>query len=489
MKSKKKILAIILLVAAIIVALPIVVGCGYTYLAEDDFSFENGAIDELFEQPSDSLFVAAMVRTVKYYFSNQGTFFGNFMVHYVLPYYRMGLQGTPVVMFIVLIAFCIGLYVFIRSIFKDELATAAFFFATMISMFLLSDTNPGKELFYWYTGAMFYTIELTLSFFAVSLCIKAKELENKGKIAACIIVSAVFGFFASGGILQPTAVHCAFMFIMMLVWNKKVLEKRYLDIPPLMSLIGAIFNVAGPGNYIRSEGGMTEGHSTIFDAFRDAIVCYRREIGHILSNPVFWILIAFVFVIAICCEVKVMEDGMSAVWLVIFFAAMVFSQFITTFPVNYGYHGDSLSSMRTSYTFVFVSRMLFMFWTICLAQFVREHVSGLKYVFAAVLVLFAVVFSLVSGRVVSEVKGSFSYITARDFKNGRLQECYATRSYVLRQLEFAEKGSDVIIYVPIKMADCTYGMGLTEDPGSFVNTTVAYMYDVHSVTVFYDYLD
>ena len=130
-----------------------------------------------------------------------------------------------------------------------------------------------------------------------------------------------------------------------------------------------------------------------------------------------------------------------------------------------------------------------MFWAVCLGQFVRENAGKYKYAFAAVLILFALVFSAVSGSLVSGIKDSYSYSVARDYKSGRLKDCYKTRSYVLRQLEFAQKGSDVVINVPIRHAGSTYGMGITEDAGSFVNTTVAYMFDVNSVAVFYEYLE
>lgn len=89
--DKKKIINIILyllLIGAIMaIVMPMLIGAGYTYPCEDDFSWE-GAGKEYAVLYGD--FFGALVGTYRYYVMWQGTYLANFLWFFWRPYDRGG---------------------------------------------------------------------------------------------------------------------------------------------------------------------------------------------------------------------------------------------------------------------------------------------------------------------------------------------------------------------------------------------------------------
>ena len=79
-EKHQKVLRIVLIVGIMCVLVPILLACNYTYLCEDDFSFEGGAQD-LVRDYGSSL-VGAIKRTGEYYNTNQGTYLFTFIISF-----------------------------------------------------------------------------------------------------------------------------------------------------------------------------------------------------------------------------------------------------------------------------------------------------------------------------------------------------------------------------------------------------------------------
>ena len=77
----RKIFAGIFIIGILCAVVPVIVGCGYTYLCEDDFSFEGGAADAADTYGSNV--VAAAHKMVDYYNLNQGTYLFNYLILYL----------------------------------------------------------------------------------------------------------------------------------------------------------------------------------------------------------------------------------------------------------------------------------------------------------------------------------------------------------------------------------------------------------------------
>jgi hypothetical protein len=263
-------------------------------------------------------------------------------------------------------------------------------------------------------------------------------------------------------------------------------ENRKIIIPFISAFIGALINVCAPGNFPKTYEHMAEGHSTVFDAFKDTVICYGNETGKILGSPIFLMVLACILAGCLLFKVRIVSRPMSGGLLALTLVGSVLVQYFTAFPVCFGYHSDSLIVMRTTAAYELVAKLMYMFMVVCLAQWISEKEFKAEKVVAICAVVLAIVFCIFSGKTKEDIKNGFSFMSARDFVSGSMQEAYKTRSYVLMSLELAEKGSDAYIVVPLRgHPESVYGMGLTEDPSAFVNQSAAGLYKLNSVTVIY----
>ncbi len=163
-------------------------------------------------------------------------------------------------------------------------------------------------------------------------------------------------------------------------------------------------------------------------------------------------------------------------------------QYFTMFPVCYGYHSDSLLNMRTTAAYELLARLMYLFAVICLAQWTVDRGFMHMRAVCSIAALLVLVFCILSGRLLSDIKSGFSFETAISLKDGSMQEAYRTRVYVLNALDLAEDGSDVYLNVPLAdVPESAYGMGLSEDPNDFVNRSAAGLFHLNSVSV--EYID
>ena len=487
MQSKReKCLNLFLYLANLALVVPVMIGTGYTYLCEDDFSFESGAADLAVKYGSTFLgAVHAAIGGAKW---SEGTWFGTFMIHFITPYTRWRLPGYHFVMFLQAFFFAWGLYYLTSAIAKRKTPALALTFAGLAAAFLMVG-RANDELFFWYTGSMFYTMELSMAMFAAGSCLRYYENLGTGKAWKYLALSCVLGFLVGGGMLEVVSPNCAWLLLIFILCGT-VEKKRWQTVIPFLSaLAGALLNVIQPGNYMRSEEDMVEGHVTALDALRDGVVCYINESKTMLSSPLFWLFFAFVFCVAVIFAVKVRPAGMTAGWLGLALLAVVLIQYFTIFPVVFGYHGDSLKTYRTSATYGIVGRWMWMLFAACLGQWVSEHLHGRKaLVPAAAAFAAAVIFAGIRfPQTVLDVKQGFSYCIAADLYRGNIQRTYDVRQYVISEMEMGGEDEDVILFIDRDISNRSmYGMGLVADCGWVVNESAARLFHVRTVTVIYE---
>lgn len=88
-KQYNLILYVLLIISILTVVMPIIIGAGYTYPCEDDFSFELGGKTMAAAYGNLS---GALHGAYGYYTSWQGTYLANFLWHLIRPYDRGGLS-------------------------------------------------------------------------------------------------------------------------------------------------------------------------------------------------------------------------------------------------------------------------------------------------------------------------------------------------------------------------------------------------------------
>ncbi len=279
-ENKAKIaLLILFLIGLYIVAIPVISACGFTYLCEDDFSFEGGAKDLCIEYGSSIIYAAH--RTVEYYNTWQGTFVFTFLIHILRVYYRWDLPGLHVYMIFTCLLFIISLYTLLKTMLKDKMSGAILLSLSLFLIFAMRVTLPGMELFFWYTGTLNFTLALSMSFLSCSLLIK----YVRGEFKSCLLVigalfaSCLLAFLSSGGALNIAACNCGWMLAIVIIYGIGAgKDFKWQSLLPFISaLAGAIINVVAPGNTERSNVSLAEGHMTAFDALRDTLVLCSTE--------------------------------------------------------------------------------------------------------------------------------------------------------------------------------------------------------------------
>lgn len=478
--KRKKILIVVFTVMVAAIVLPIVMAGGYTYLCEDDFSFEGGAKDLI--RDYGNIYVGAWVRMVSYYHTNEGSFLFDYLMSAVRIYSRAGLPGFHIFMMLSIGLFFFTLGNLIRLIVKDWAATLGISVSVFVLLFGMNNTLATKEIIFWYTGVLYMLLVFILAFITTSLSICN---IRTGKIRYAIW-GMIIGFFASGGSLNVTSANCAWLLAILILTFPKVKERKSVALPFVGSFIGALINACAPGNFARLEGET----STVWEGLANTFRCYISDSKLLMSSRIFWGMLVFCFFICVVLKVKILPQGISNLQLIISIVGAWLVKFFSLFPITFAntqWHDMSQFSMRTFSSYEVVAKIMNIFIVIVIAQWLTERKEKIAEYGAGIAIVVMAAFLLITYPATkAELKNGMVYNVINDFRTGAMQETLVVREYVLSTLQMAEDGTDCIIYVPVyNKANSMYGMGLGVDYSWIVNQSAANLFDLHTATVIY----
>lgn len=512
MRNKKIIggwsITVLLIGVILLLAVPLLVGAGYTYPAADDFIFENGSTEWAnMIGPIRGRLLAAW----NYYMTWEGRYLSNLLLFTILPFTRLGLNGFRIIMVMLSLLFVLSLFFMVNGIisFSQPLEDAddriskrnkkLFLYAVLLFAALgLPGSWIGKEIFYWYTGAIGYLIGIISLFLSLGCFFLA---NCSGKMRGYHICAALFGFLASGSCPQVASFVCSWHLIALLVvilsaeCGRKQLH--FWNICPfLVSFFGAVINAASPGSLRRSQVTMDEGiNYGLIDAIKDTFVCQKDELGQILRDPFFIALVVILFLVCMCFEVGVDKKKKPVTWIgVLFMVCSVFaSQFLCVFPVVLGYHGEGLYNDRTKYTAEFEIRFSLIFAAIYVAQYVSQMLSKREkhnrtFCLAGIMcgVFICAAGFLFLNNHTEETGYGYSFELIRELSSGTVQEVFSLRKEVLDAFEAAEEGTDVYLQISsLPSTRVTYSQGISTNPEEQTNQAVASMFHLNSAAVEY----
>lgn len=501
--------------AAIILflAVPLLLGAGYTYPAADDFITFNGSL-ELARTMGPVL--GPLRAAWNFYMGWEGRYTSNLFLFVLMPYVRFGLNGFRVCM-VLLSLFFLGSLFFMAHAAVEFSASPEdaggrhgrqnrklFLGAVLLFASLgLPETYNGRELFFWYTASAGYLVGICCLFLSVGCLLLANCREKRRGYEIC---SALFGFLAAGCSPQVASFVCSWLLLALLtIWFSQKPEGRkgsgrrlHLGdiLPFLVSFCGALANVFAPGSMTRSRLTMGDVPYGIADAVRDTFGYQKEEMHRIFYDPLFITLAVVVFLACLFFEVRVARPGRfrTPIGVLLMTGAVLVSNFLCIFPVVMGYHGGGLSNCRTQYVADFEFRFSLLFALIYIAQYVRgllprrQKRGGFLWPVAGVLggFLLCVCSFLFWNDRRGELLTGYSFALIRELSDGTVQEIFAMRKEVLEALEAAEDGTDVSLQMPaVPESVATYPQGILPDPESQVNRSVAGMFGLHSMSVEY----
>lgn len=484
---RRRIITIVSILVACLAIIPVLIGDCYTYLCADDFGFEGGVI-ALLPQYNGSVLRASLDATWRMVFESQGTHLANFLLHVVRAYSRWGLPGFHFIMLLFSIFYFYSLYYLAKSLIRNKYGVMPIFAALCLASTQMIGTLDNMELFFWYTGAFNYTLELALSFLGLGLYIRLlSQTSGQPRTIKLYIGASLLLFLASWGTLENTAINCGLALMTVVLNYKRIFDHKPLAVPFIAALLGAITNLIAPGNFARADRELIEGHITFGDAIRDAFTIVLNQTVYILKSPTFIALLLLVFVISLICEISIFEKA-NHITMITVLIGSVMVDFVTAFPIAYGQHIDGFKSMRTHATYLIAARLCIIFCNIVLAQVVRSRWGQTKAIITKVMLAVTIIFALVNSKtMLEEAKEGFSYCIIADMYRGNMQRVYNIRAYILSTLEMAEKGSDQVIYIKKPLDNrCMYSMGLQSESGEQVNVSASHLFGVNSVSVIYE---
>ena len=321
----------------------LVEGAGYTVLIGDDFvhGVQVGAFHVSFFQ----YFVASLNYMKEMYMTWQGTYFAMFIQAFLSPINNFGLTQLKIVMIVNALLLVLSLLGVIWTAFNfvHQGRKMLYVWLTISSIVLFSilDARVFSEIFFWFSGAVAYSIPLSFLLISIIFFLRANtNHEGKDKKwckTVCFIMSAIFLFLSSGGSLAIAGAGC---YIILLLSLGLYLNSRKISLSNIIvtaiGIAGAGINAIAPGNFARHTETTGEG-LLLFQAVKWAIKNVVAEMGRLTKETMFGVMIVAMVVAGIYFFSKLKID--LRYYGIISILALL-TGFITAFPVALGYGGS-----------------------------------------------------------------------------------------------------------------------------------------------------
>lgn len=455
----------------------IAASAGYTVLVGDDFT--HGVRVGAFHVPFFQYFGASLQYMKEIYLDWQGTYFAMFIQALLSPINNFGMPQLKVVMILNVLLFAGALFGVVWTAFdfilKDKKMPHVRLTIFSIILFSVLDADIYTEIFFWYSGAVAYSIPFSFMLLAVMFFLLSNNnsYSNK-KRKICAVCSAFFLFCASGGSLAVTGTGC---YIVLLLAVGFYLTSRKVSVSNIVvtvaGIIGAVINVIAPGNFSRhtqNSGG--EGFMLLQSA-KWTIKNVWAETERLTKETMLGVMLIAMLLFGIYLSSRLQkilkEYGIISV-------LALAAGYVTALPVAVGYAGP-----------LFPNRCYFILDVVLVVTFLNLAVfigccldkwAGLRENRSACAVLFVVLFAVFLAA--PETSSDSPLLTVAELMhNGTYRDYHEECVAIYEYLENCEE-ENVILPMPeyIDGFECFY---FDQDETSWVNVGIAEYYGKESV--------
>lgn len=477
MIDRRKVIIAFNIVVIVLMAVVISVAAGYTVLSGDDFT--NGVRIGAYHVPFFSYAGACCGYVKSMYMDWQGPFFSMFVQALLSPLNNFGLAQLKAVMIFNALFFIGSLLFMVWAALDyavDERDKKRHVRLTVFSLLLFSilDARVFAEIFFWYCGASAYCMPVSVLQISIgTFLLSNQERIDKRKRTCLTAVSAVTLFLASGGSLAITGTGCYAVLVMTVGFflaSKKISVRNNMVMGA--GIVGALINVAAPGNYARHSESAGDGF-LLFKVMKWTVKNVCVEVERLSRETLFGVIMIAMILAGVYLSDRI-RRSLASYGVVSILA--LFSGFVTVFPVAFGY-GSSYFPDRC----YFVLDMALVISLSNFAVFIGcciDRWSGLRENKSALAVIYIVMFAaLLCGKETMETSAFFT--VAKSIGNGSYREYYEQCAAVYDYLAACPE-EDVVIEIPpfIENFACFY---LDEDEDGWVNVGVARYYGKRSV--------
>lgn len=452
---------------------------GYTVLLGDDYT--HGVRVGVFHVPLLEYIGASLGYMKEIYLDWQGTYFAMFLQALLSPVNNFGMPQLKAVMMGNALLFILALLGALRATFAfvmpEKKERHLRLLVCSLVLFAILDAEVFTEIFFWYSGAVAYSIPFSCGIFSCMFLIMLNnERYSKRRRTVYTVCAAVLSFLASGGSLAVSGTGC---YALLLLTVGLFLYSGKLSLHNMAvtaaGIVGALINVAAPGNFARhtyNSGGDSNAWRLV-QSVKDAIKIVWGETERLTKETFFGILFLAMLLVGIYLG-KRLAKGLKAYGVVSILA--LGAGFVTAFPVVFGYGGSEFPN-RCYFILDVTLLVCFLNFAVFLGACLDRWggLSGNKSACAVLAVVF------LAAALLSPVTLSDSAFTAmaKSQHSGAYGNYYAEciRMYDVLALSGEE---DVIVDVPeyIPYFECFY---LDEDAAGWVNVGMAEYYHKNSV--------
>lgn len=445
--------------------LPIILASSMSFLRGDDFA---EGVSSVKGKNFWGLLTYSLQFTNSSFFNWNGAYFSKFIQAFFHPLNGQGIMQLRIVMVANALLFVMSVCFFVYGICRYEVK--CFLCKLLLAMCCLVGIlgfDTWYQVFYWYTGAVCFTIPLSAMLIAFTLI----TISDR---KACYIIAGVLLFCASGGSLAIAGTSCYWMLIIGTSrLYKKKMRKRDVSLF-VIAVAGALVNALAPGNFVR--------HSVIDDSglhlFRAVIYSFSEVVA-----TAEWLFLEtwFIVIVVIALGVGIFAGKRSVVdktysWLMI--AVNAVTPIVTYYPVCLGYSsGGGPNRCRFILTFSFVISVLTI--SVLVGKLIADYVHA-SYVREVALVIILLMIIMPIKREGWKLSAMISYRTMMELTEGNIQSYYREVNRIYDAIS-DDENEDVFIYELPQDIDLFLPMNLTQNPDYLINTEVAAYYEKNSV--------
>lgn len=471
----KKIFVICNCLAIFFMVYVIASSAGYTVLLGDDFT--HGVRVGAFHVPFFQYFVASLQYIKEIYLDWQGTYFAMFLQAFLSPINNFGLVQLKIVMILNALLFFAALFGMFRTASgfvlkeKKELHIRLTIFSLIL--FSILDADVFSEIFFWYSGAVAYSIPFSLALLSLTFFLKQNNnsysIKKKTVFTVC---SAVLLFLAAGGSLAVSGTAC---YAVLLILVGGGMSRRKIPVRNIVvisvGMIGALINVAAPGNYMRHEQGNDS--YQLLQAVKWAVKVVWGEVERLTKETMFGVVLIAMLLMGIYLS-KELRANLKAYGIISILALGI--GYVTAFPVVFGYGGTEFPNR--CYFILDVALILSLlnfaiFIGCCLDLWADLYANKSAWAVLSVVLFSAFLFCP------EALSDSALIAVAESNHNGSYKNYYEECVAVYDYLENCPE-DDVVLTMPgyIENFECFY---FDEDETSWVNVGLAQYYHKNSV--------
>lgn len=340
-----------LVIAFIMTMLPMLIVAKYSHASADDFGWGAGLRKRVWEETHSlwQLIVTSLETTKGMYHGWQGTFTTTFVqafqpeifdvnAYFIVPYIIMPFffGGTALLLHFLLVRML-------------RLKKSVFVIVTMLYFLISVQYIPSTgEAFYWFNGAVAYTLAYAGVLFCVYFSLKYIWLKKNRYLLMAVFTA----FFVGGGNYLTIVLLPLLLVLLLFLFTPKRKHTLYLLIPFLVFAVTAVINMTAPGTRVR--GGSDFGFdlqkvfSTIFRAIYEGLKDVRSEY---LNNPVIMICMVFIaiFLVVGMLEQKYEFSFKNPVLFVMMTLGSYLAMYAPTYYANVGTPFGRMSNLISFY--------------------------------------------------------------------------------------------------------------------------------------------